>query len=107
MIDKTINSIIEAESTAEAQEKEAVDKARKMVKEATDEADMLKAQTEKQVKQEVRAKKAEWEGIADKKAEAIIKEAEARSEALYVEAESKIDELAEYVAQTIINKYKV
>lgn len=107
MIDKTINSIIEAEAQAELQEREAIDKARKIVKEATDLADKMKADTEKEVKQQVRAKKAEWEAIGEKKASSIIKEAEAKAESLYSESESKIDELSQYVAQTIIDKYKV
>lgn len=107
MLNETINSIIDAESRAEIIEKEATDKARKLLKDATDKADKLKADIEAEVKLEVRKMRDSWDRLAEEKAELIIKEALVRAEAFIDESKTKIDELAEYVAKTVIEKYNV
>lgn len=107
MIENTINSIIEAEARADAMEKEATQRARQLVKDATDKADKLKADIEAEVKLEVKKMRQNWDELAEQRANLIVKEAEERAEALVKEAEAKIDEIAEYVAKTVIEKYNV
>ena len=107
MIENTINSIIEAESHAEAIEKSAMDKARDMIKSAQESADKIRFDTEASLKLEIKSKRAEWEAIANAEAEVIVNDAKQNADELIKSNEDKINEIVDEVVDVIVKKYSV
>ena len=107
MIENTINSIIDAETRADAIEKEAMDKARDIVKTAQEVADKIKLDTDNTVKASIKSKRAEWDNIANANAQVIIDEAKAQAQELIKSNEDKINEMVDEVVDIVIKKYSV
>ncbi len=107
MIENTINSIIEAEARADAIEKEAMDKARDMIKTAQEVADKIKLDTDNNVKASIKSKRAEWDNIANANAQVIIDDAKSKAEELIKENEDKINQIVDEVVDIVIKKYSV